>query len=89
MPDRPKQPGIIDRGVGERIRVRRLAMGMTPAAFARGLGCEPDLILRYESGTTRVGALALMKLTQFCQVDVGYFLAALGGPDRPPRRSRH
>ena len=77
MPDRSGHPGSIDRCVGARIRARRQSMGLTPESFAAGLGCEPDLILRYENGDARAGAAALLMLTRLCRVGVGYFLADL------------
>ena len=60
-------------------------VGLTPEAFSARLGCEPDLILAYERGATSVGAATLPKLTQVCQVEVGYFLAEMTGDHGPPR----
>jgi transcriptional regulator with XRE-family HTH domain len=77
MPQRPGSPGAIDQCVGARIRACRETMGLTPEAFAERLGCEPDLILRYEDGQARVGAMALMMLTRVCGVEVSYFLSDL------------
>ena len=83
----PGGPGIIDQSVGARIRARRRAMDMSVEALARMLGCTPELMLRYESGEARVGAVALLKLTRICGVEVGYFLADLSGAAvRPSRR---
>jgi transcriptional regulator with XRE-family HTH domain len=85
MPDRAKPGRFIDRSVGARVRIRRELIGLTPEAFAARLGCDADLILRYESGHTRVGALVLMRLTQVCRSPISYFLAEIGDePDSPP-----
>jgi transcriptional regulator with XRE-family HTH domain len=89
MLDRLARPGFIDRHVGARIKAQREALGMTPAEFGARLGCDAGMVLDYESGRLRAGAMTLLTLTQVCGVGVGYFLSGLGGgseADPPPSR---
>jgi transcriptional regulator with XRE-family HTH domain len=73
--------GAMDRLVGARIRAGREALGLSRAALAARLGCDPDLVSDYEGGRVRVGAATLIRLTHVCEVDLGFFFA-----EAPPVR---
>lgn len=70
-------PGPVDRRVGQRIRARREALGLTLETLAARLGCPPSLVADYESGEARAGATTLMLLTRLLAADIGYFLGGL------------
>jgi transcriptional regulator with XRE-family HTH domain len=65
----------MDRLVGARIRAAREALGLSRAALAVRLACDPDLVSAYETGRIRVSAATLIRLTDLCEVDLGFFFA--------------
>ena len=54
-----KQPDSIDVAVGHRIRIQRLASGMSQSALADQLGVTFQQVQKYEKGVNRVGASRL------------------------------
>ncbi len=84
MPDADTTPGIIDRRIGACIRCRREMLGLSVYGLAARLGRPAHLIEDYEAGRVRVGAAALLALTQVLQVEIGYFLRSLAQDAPPP-----
>ena len=77
-----KSPGPIDRRVGARARMRRLMLGMSQEALARGLGITFQQVQKYESGTNRISASRLQHMAEIMQVPVGFFFQDFGTPKR-------
>ena len=88
-------PDPIDRHVGTRIRGRRVGMRISQTKLGQAIGVTFQQIQKYESGTNRVGASNLFKISQSLGVDVSFFFqglieeaegpsgAALGRADQP------
>jgi transcriptional regulator with XRE-family HTH domain len=88
-------PDPIDRHVGTRIRGRRVGMRISQTKLGQAIGVTFQQIQKYESGTNRVGASNLFKISQSLGVDVSFFFqglideaegadgAALGMADQP------
>lgn len=80
MASRPKN--IIDAHVGLRIRMARLAMGMSQETLADGLRLTFQQVQKYEKGLNRVGAGRLTDIARILGVPVSYFFED-AGDDRP------
>lgn len=79
-----KRPDEIDIYVGERMRVRRLMLGMSQDALGRALGLTFQQIQKYEKGSNRIGAGRLFRLAKTLQVPVGFFYEDLPGSEDMP-----
>lgn len=66
-----------DVHIGGRIRERRIALGMSQAALAAGLGITFQQVQKYESGANRVGGSRLWDISQALNVPVSYFFDGL------------
>ena len=80
MAGRPKN--IIDAHVGLRIRMARLAAGMSQETLADGLRLTFQQVQKYEKGLNRVGAGRLTDIARIVGVPVSYFFEDTGG-DKP------
>jgi transcriptional regulator with XRE-family HTH domain len=69
---------LVDRQIGERLRERRRALGLSQAQLAARMGFTPPQINRYEHGTTRLSASGLWRAAQALEVAPGYFFEGLG-----------
>ena len=81
MAGRPKN--IIDAHVGLRIRMARLASGMSQETLADGLRLTFQQVQKYEKGLNRVGAGRLTDIARILGVPVSYFFEDTG--DNKPR----
>jgi transcriptional regulator with XRE-family HTH domain len=63
----------IDRHVGQRVRIARLARGMSQSALAEEVGLTFQQIQKYEKGTNRISASRLFQFAQILGVDIPYF----------------
>ena len=63
----------IDRRVGERIRERRITLGLTQQRMAEQIGITYQQANKYEFGINRATAARLYDIAQALGVDVGYF----------------
>jgi transcriptional regulator with XRE-family HTH domain len=75
--DRTHPPDSIDVLTGMRIRIRRIALGLSQKAVAGVLGVSFQQLQKYESGANRVSASALVKIAAELETSV----AALVGED--------
>ncbi len=67
----------IDKHVGNRMRVRRLSLGVSQQELAQKLGLTFQQIQKYEKGANRIGASRLYELANFLGVDVNFFFDGL------------
>jgi len=72
-----KPPGPVDKHVGSRVRMRRMMLGMSQEKLANGLGLTFQQVQKYESGTNRIGASRLLRISQILQVPVSFFFEGL------------
>ena len=49
-------PNSVDKYVGNRIRMRRMMLGMSQAELSDGLGLTYQQLQKYERGKNRIGA---------------------------------
>lgn len=66
-------PDPIDRHVGARIRGRRVGLRVSQTKLGQAIGVTFQQIQKYESGTNRVGASNLFKISKALNVDVSFF----------------
>lgn len=66
-------PDPIDRHVGTRIRGRRVGIRVSQTKLGQAIGVTFQQIQKYESGTNRVGASNLFKISKALGVDVSFF----------------
>ena len=73
-----KRPDPVDIEVGHRIRIERLARGLSQTALATQLGVTFQQVQKYEKGVNRVGAGRLTKIAEVLGIEVSTFF---GGKD--------
>lgn len=77
-----KAPDFRDRHVGQRIRSRRVMLGMSQAKLAQALGVTFQQVQKYEKGTNRIGASRLQQIAGILSVPVEFFFE--GAPQLEP-----
>jgi len=70
-----KRPDPVDVEVGHRIRIERLARGLSQTTLANQLGVTFQQVQKYEKGVNRVGAGRLTKIAEVLGVPVGTFFS--------------
>ncbi len=71
----------IDRAIGERIRRRRVELGLTQDQLACRLKISYQQVQKYERGANRISASRLYELALRLDVAPGYFFVDLAWPD--------
>ncbi len=71
----------IDQHIGQRVRERRLVLGLSQSVLADGLGISFQQLQKYEKGSTRIGAGRLYACAQLLDVPPEYFFEGLEGSD--------
>ncbi len=69
----PKQVNSVDVAVGQQIRVRRLAKGISQSSLADAIGVTFQQVQKYERGTNRVSASKLVAIANALSTDVADF----------------
>ena len=67
------QPHPIDVRVGQRVRDRRKALGLTQDRLAQSLDLTFQQVQKYERGVNRMSASKLFEAAQVLQVPVSFF----------------
>jgi len=62
-----------DVHIGRRLRERRMALGMSQAELAEGLGISFQQVQKYEKGVNRIGASRLFDLAHVLGVPIQFF----------------
>src|SRR5438132_520204 len=68
-----RKPDPIDIEVGQRIRIQRLASGMSQTDLGEQIGVTFQQVQKYEKGANRVGAERLTKIANVLEVPVESF----------------
>jgi transcriptional regulator with XRE-family HTH domain len=63
-----------DAHVGQRVRMRRLMLGMSQSNVADALGVTFQQLQKYEKGVNRISARRLQHIARIFQVPVTFFL---------------
>lgn len=66
-------PNPVDAHVGQRVRLRRLSLGMSQEKLGAALGITFQQVQKYERGANRIGASRLWDLSLVLQCSVAYF----------------
>ena len=65
--------GNFNRHLGSKLRMRRLALGLTQTKVAQAINVTFQQIQKYEKGTNGISSLRIMQLANFLKVQVVYF----------------
>ncbi|HEU5048480.1 MAG TPA: helix-turn-helix transcriptional regulator [Rickettsiales bacterium] len=68
---------VIDIHVGNQLRKRRAALGLSQAEVAKGVGMASQQVQKYEKGINAMNAGRLCEFAQFLQVPASYFFEGL------------
>ncbi len=67
----------IDRRIGQRVKSRRLEIGLSQEALAEVLGVTFQQVQKYEKGVNRISASRLFEIATALKVPVGHFYEGL------------
>ena len=68
-----KQANPIDAQVGNRVRLRRMLIGMSQERLGELLGLTFQQVQKYEKGVNRIGAGRLFEVSRILGVPIDYF----------------
>jgi len=74
-----KRADDVDRFVGEKIRERRIMLGLTQQELAKGIGVTYQQAHKYEQGVNRVSAGRLFEIARMLNTPVEFFFDGVGG----------
>ena len=80
-------PNPIDAHVGSRMRMRRMAIGMSQATLGERLGLTFQQVQKYEKGMNRMGSSRLQQVADILQMPVSFFFE--GGIEGPYSSDGH
>ena len=65
--------GNFNRHLGSKLRIRRLALGLTQTKVAKAINVTFQQIQKYEKGTNGVSSIRLLQLSNYLKVPINYF----------------
>ena len=65
--------GNFNSHLGKKLRMRRLALGLTQTKVAQAINVTFQQIQKYEKGTNGISSLRIMQLAKFLKVSILYF----------------
>ena len=65
--------GNFNRHLGSKLRVRRLALGLTQTKVAKAINVTFQQIQKYEKGINGVSSVRLLQLAGYLKVPINYF----------------
>ena len=68
-----------NKHMGSKLRMRRLALGLTQTKVAQAINVTFQQIQKYEKGTNGISSLRIMQLANFLKVPVVYFFEDFPG----------
>ena len=74
-----KTTNDLDRRVGERLRSRRLKMGLSQSEFGAAAGVTFQQVQKYERGTNRISASRMIQFAERLGVAPAYFVEGFSG----------
>jgi transcriptional regulator with XRE-family HTH domain len=78
-----KQANPIDAQVGNRVRLRRMLIGMSQERLGELLGLTFQQVQKYEKGVNRIGAGRLFEVSRILGVPIDYFYEGVNGQHAP------
>ena len=79
-----KQANPIDIQVGNRVRIRRMLIGMSQERLGDLLGLTFQQVQKYEKGVNRIGAGRLFEVARILNVPIDFFYEGLSGAGDQP-----
>lgn len=64
----------VDIVMGQRLRARRRALGMSQKALGEALGFTPQQVQKYENGTNRIAVVTLVRAAEALGMPLSIFL---------------
>ena len=74
-----KATNDLDQRVGERLRSRRLKMGLSQTELGAAAGVTFQQVQKYEKGANRISASRMMQFAEGLGVAPAYFVEGFGG----------
>jgi len=74
-----KKSTPIDQLVGSRIRLRRVALGMSQEMLGEHVGVTFQQVQKYEKGINRVGASRLQRISEVLNAPISFFFEGAPG----------
>ena len=68
-----KKPNPVDIHVGNRVRLRRMLLGMSQERLGKSMGLTFQQVQKYEKGVNRIGASRLFHISRILDVPVQFF----------------
>ncbi len=78
-----KQANPIDVQVGNRVRIRRMLIGMSQERLGDLLGLTFQQVQKYEKGVNRIGAGRLFEVSRILNVPIDFFYEGLDVAGQP------
>src|SRR6266566_7737771 len=77
-----KQANPIDAQVGNRVRIRRMLIGMSQERLGDLLGLTFQQVQKYEKGVNRIGAGRLFEVSRILGVPIDFFYEGVSGNEK-------
>ena len=78
-----KKANPIDGQVGNRVRIRRMLIGMSQEKLGDHLGLTFQQVQKYEKGINRIGAGRLFEIARILDVPIDFFYEGLSTTSQP------
>lgn len=69
----------VDVHVGSRVKLRRMALGISQDTLGKSMGLTFQQIQKYEKGVNRISASKIYELSKELEVPIDYFFEGYGG----------
>lgn len=69
---------MVDQRLGQRLRARRLEIGLSQEKLADLLGLTFQQVQKYEKGVNRIAASRMLDIARALDVPIGFFFNGLG-----------
>ena len=66
-----------NKHLGNKLKLRRLALGLTQTKVAKAINVTFQQIQKYEKGTNGVSSIRLLQLSNYLKVPINYFFRVL------------
>ena len=66
-----------NKHLGNKLKLRRLALGLTQTKVAKAINVTFQQIQKYEKGTNGVSSISLLQLSNYLKVPINYFFKVL------------
>lgn len=83
-----RRPDPIDVHVGQRLRQRRMLIGLSQEKLGESVGLTFQQIQKYERGANRMGASRVFRFAQVLAVPVTYFFEEMAGANTSATRQK-